>query len=174
MALAVEPSLCDAGSVKRIATFAALATIFAGPLLNQAEAQATSVKRITRGLPTSSPDPAAPGGGRQGGGGPPPPPGAPGSARQPAPPTTQVIVSTNLVPAQKTDEEKAELLKKTIEFQKRRAGEGSATSQYDLGMRYLKGDGVEKNLEEARKWLELSAKGGNNQAKAKLEELDKK
>jgi TPR repeat protein len=168
MTLAAATAMCDAGFVKRIALCAVLATIFAGPLLDIANAQATSVKRITRGLPTSAPDPTAPGGGRQGGPTPPP------AAARSAPPTTQVITSTNQVTPQKTDEEKAELLKKTIEFQKRRAAEGSATSQYDLGLRYLNGDGLEKNPEEARKWLELSAKGGNNQAKAKLEELDKK
>src|SRR5258706_16317867 len=97
MALAVRLVLCDAPAVKRIALLAVLATLSAGPFLHNVAGQATSPKRITRGLPTSSPDPSAPGGGR---------PGAPGPApgRPAAPPTTQVIVSTNgAAPVQKTD-----------------------------------------------------------------------
>jgi hypothetical protein len=66
---------------------------------------------------------------------------------------------------------KAEQDQKVIEFQKQRAASGSASAQYDLGVRYLDGDGVEKNPELARKWLEASAKNGNRQAAKKLESL---
>ncbi len=69
----------------------------------------------------------------------------------------------------KTQAEKNEILRKTIESQKTRAEAGSASAQYDLGVRYLDGNGVEKNLELAKKWLELSAKQGNSQAAKKLE-----
>ncbi len=68
---------------------------------------------------------------------------------------------------------KEEATRKTIEFQKKRAAEGSATAQYDLGMRYLKGDGVEKDEAKGRELLETSAKNENSQAIKKLKELDK-
>jgi TPR repeat protein len=74
---------------------------------------------------------------------------------------------------QQSAAEKAEGTKKAVEFQKKRAAEGVASAQYDLGVRYLKGDGVEKNLDEARKWLDASAKQGNSMAAKKLEDLKK-
>ena len=67
----------------------------------------------------------------------------------------------------------AELLRKTVESQKKRATEGSAGAQYDLGIRYLTGDGVEKSPELGRKWLGLSAAQGNTGAIRKMEELKK-
>jgi hypothetical protein len=67
----------------------------------------------------------------------------------------------------------AELLRKTVESQKKRAAEGSAGAQYDLGLRYLAGEGVEKNPELGRKWLDLSAAQGNTGAIRKIEELKK-
>ncbi len=134
---------------------------FAGSI----QAQATSVKRITRGLPGSSPPAQAPSS---------KPVSAPVVAIVPAQGSTNATnLFFNAAPG-KTEKEKDELLRKTIEYQKKRAGEGSATSQYDLGMRYLKGDGLDKDLELARKWLTMSADGGNNQAREKLLELDKK
>ena len=144
----------------------ALIVVASALAIHSAHAQATSVKRITRGLPGSGPGPAGP-----------------GSAAKPAAPSTAIVPTQtgtnatnlflNVVPG-KTDKEKEELVRKTVEYQKQRAEEGSATSQYDLGMRYLKGDGVEKDLELARKWLTKSAEGGNSQAKEKLSDLDKK
>lgn len=91
------------------------------------------------------------------------PPSAP--AAIPAP------VVTNAVP-EKTPEQKAQLLQKTIEFQKKRAAAGAPTAQYDLGMRYLNGDGLEKNPELAQKWLKAAATNGNSQAVKKLKELN--
>lgn len=99
---------------------------------------------------------------------------------QPAPPAPVPVpvvappkVLTNAVP-EKTPEQKAKILQKTIEFQKQRAEAGAPTAQYDLGMRYLNGDGIEKNLELAQKWLHSAATNGNTQAVKKLEELNKK
>jgi TPR repeat protein len=88
-------------------------------------------------------------------------------------PASQPRILTNAVP-EKTKEQKEEMLRKTIEFQKKRAETGAPTAQYDLGMRYLNGDGVEKNSELAEKWLRASATNGNSQAAKKLEELNKK
>ena len=86
---------------------------------------------------------------------------APSTATKPSPPVVR----------EKTKEEKEEILKKTIEFQKQRAASGSATAQYDLALRYLNGDGVEKNLETAQKWFGEAAKQGHSGAIKKLEEL---
>ncbi|MBI3880609.1 MAG: sel1 repeat family protein [Verrucomicrobia bacterium] len=63
---------------------------------------------------------------------------------------------------------------KVLALQMRQASNGSATFQFDLGARYLKGDGVEKNEDLAREWLEKSAAQGNNQAKALLETTKQK
>lgn len=110
---------------------------------------------------------------------------APKAAEPAIPGSTQANPTTTTVPAataakvappkppEKTKEEKGAATKKIVEFQKRRAAEGYATAQYDLGVRYLKGDGVEKNPEEARKWLEAAAKQGNSMATQKLAELEK-
>lgn len=67
---------------------------------------------------------------------------------------------------------KEEAVRKTVEFQKKRADEGSESAQYELGVRYLKGDGVEKDEATARKWLTLSSKNGYGPATRKLEEID--
>lgn len=67
--------------------------------------------------------------------------------------------------------DKAELEQHVVAFQKQRAQEGSESAQYELGIRYLAGEGVEKDPKAARYWLNLAAKAGNPQAKLKLKEL---
>jgi len=130
--------------------------------VSSSHAQATSVKRIARQLPPGS-VPQAP---------PAPTPPAGSVLTPPAAPVKASVAVPPAVPAApvkpKTDAEKAELLKKTIETEKRRAEAGSDSAQYDVGMRYFRGDGVEKNLEEAEKWLERSAKQGNETAGKRL------
>ena len=130
--------------------------------------QATSVKRITKQLPPGSvPSPSQP-------------PSAPVPPAKPGPPsvTPPARTAVPVAPAApaaavktKTDAEKAELLKKTIKSERKRAEGGSDAAQYDVGMRYFRGDGVEKNLEEARKWLEMSAKQGHETAAKRLEDV---
>ena len=66
---------------------------------------------------------------------------------------------------------RAEATKKTVEFQRRKAAEGSPQFQYDLGMRYLKGDGVERDSKMARFWLKASADQSHTLAAKKLAEL---
>lgn len=78
------------------------------------------------------------------------------------------------VDPEKARQAREELTRKTVEFQTQRAENGSATAQYDLGVRYLTGDGVQTNLDLARKWLTLSAAQTNHQAMQKLVELDRK
>jgi TPR repeat protein len=70
-----------------------------------------------------------------------------------------------------TEEERRAIQQKTINFQTERAEAGAAESQYDLGMRYLKGDGLEKDPEKAAKWLKKAADQGHSQAKAALQTL---
>ncbi|MEO7676533.1 MAG: SEL1-like repeat protein [Verrucomicrobiota bacterium] len=108
---------------------------------------------------------------------------APQLGLQPTPPSptstapaaapVAVPVVTNVVP-EKTKEQKAEMVRKTVEFQKKRAEAGAPTAQYDLALRYLTGNGVEKDPKLGRKWLETAATNGSNQAVKKLSELDKK
>jgi hypothetical protein len=109
------------------------------------------------------------------------PTAAPAAAPAPVPaPAPALTVRTQalvrLVPPP-VDPEKAraakdEAQRKTVEFQKKRAAEGSESAQYELGMRYLKGDGVEKDEATGRKWLTESAKNGYTAASKKLEDLD--
>ena len=68
---------------------------------------------------------------------------------------------------------KEEVARNTLEFQKKRAAAGAAHAQYDLGVRYLNGDGVDKDLNAAQKWLQAAATQGHTQALRKLEELNK-
>ena len=51
----------------------------------------------------------------------------------------------------------------------RRAAEGSPQAQYDMGIRYLEGDGVEKDAVKGRELLEKSAQGGHEAAVKKLQ-----
>jgi len=101
-------------------------------------------------------------------------------ASRPAPPPPAAVPSPNnaAVPAPPppADAEKAkqEALRKTIEFQKKRAAEGSPSAQYELGLRYLKGDGVDKDEAAGMKLLEESAKQDYTLAKKKIEELKEK
>jgi hypothetical protein len=64
------------------------------------------------------------------------------------------------------------LVARTVEFQKQHAAQGSESAQYELGLRYLKGDGVEKDEALARKWLTVASKNGYSPATRKLAELD--
>jgi hypothetical protein len=61
-----------------------------------------------------------------------------------------------------------------INFQRQNAISGNPSSQYDLGMRYVKGDGVEQDDKQALEWLKLSAKSGHGRAKKELAALEKR
>ncbi len=84
-----------------------------------------------------------------------------------APATGTVVIAVR----ERSPEELDAIQRKTVEFQKQRAEAGSDTAQYDLAVRYLKGEGVQRDLERARRWLEKSAKAGNSLAAKKLKEL---
>lgn len=128
--------------------------------------QATSVKRIARQIKT--PPSAEPTNGVS-------KPTPPASARTPNPAAAPANPTPWYAPPprEKTKAEKEEAARKALEFQKKQAEEGSPTAQYDLGMRYLNGDGVERNPEAAKKWFELAAKQDHTQAKRQLEQISK-
>lgn len=105
-----------------------------------------------------------------------PPPPAP--ARPAANPNiTAPVATVPAAPASKAQQAStagkvsAEEAKK-VQWQKERAEAGSASVQYDLGLRYLEGKGVEKDPALAKKWLKKSADQGNAKAKEKLAELE--
>jgi hypothetical protein len=58
-----------------------------------------------------------------------------------------------------------------IKFEIQEAEKGDATAQYMLGRRYLYGDGIPKDEQQARHWLEASALQGNPDARSKLQSL---
>lgn len=58
-----------------------------------------------------------------------------------------------------------------IKYHRQRAEGGSDSAQFELGMRYYTGNGVEKDEKLGREWLEKSAKAGNIKAIDKLKEL---
>lgn len=62
--------------------------------------------------------------------------------------------------------------RKAIEFQITRAEAGSAMAQYDLGVRYLKGNGLPLDENKAQGFLLKSANQGHGPAKAKLKEIE--
>ncbi|MBI2927031.1 MAG: sel1 repeat family protein [Verrucomicrobia bacterium] len=103
---------------------------------------------------------------------PPPPPPRRAAPAAPAVSAAPAVPAAPVDPA-KAAEAKAEQVKKTVEFQKKRAEQGSPSAQYDLGLRYAYGDGVEQDYELGKKWFGEAAKNGNKQAAAKLEEFKK-
>ena len=84
---------------------------------------------------------------------------------------SNVVYVTVAPPADAAQKEDAQ--RKAVESEKKRAMEGSSGAQYDLGIRYLTGDHLEKNLELARQWFSLAAQQNNPAAIRKLEEISK-
>lgn len=72
-----------------------------------------------------------------------------------------------------TPENRAAQADKLLEWQHQRAAQGSATAQYDLGLRYLEGKGVAKDEVEALRLLRAAAAQGHTQASDKLKVLEK-
>jgi len=154
-------------NVQAVMKTAPLLCLIAVPFLFLPDSHAQSARQLTRKIVPPSNNP-------------PPNGAAPASRPAPVPPRAVSPSSgtTNAAPAPPppADLEKAkqETLKKTIEFEKKNAEKGSAWAQYSLGVRYLTGDGVEKDEDAARKWLEAAAKNDDTRAKKKLEELNER
>jgi hypothetical protein len=59
----------------------------------------------------------------------------------------------------------------TLKFYQEQAEKGDAYGQYRMGIRYLEGDGVPKDLAKARDYLSKAAAQGNKEAAAELAKL---
>lgn len=92
-------------------------------------------------------------------------------AQRPATQNPQaVVVQPQVDPAkQKAAQEEAQ--KKAVALLQKRATDGSADAQYDLAMRHLKGDHVEKSPTLAKSWLEKAAATGHERSIKKLAEI---
>ncbi|MSU37316.1 MAG: hypothetical protein EXS36_19910 [Pedosphaera sp.] len=95
-------------------------------------------------------------------------PRPPAASAQAAPP----LAVAKPVDKAKVAAEKEEAKQRLVAYQKDRAEQGSARSQYDVGLRYLTGDGVGQDVKVGREWLKKSAAQNNDDAVAKLKELD--
>ena len=105
------------------------------------------------------------------------PEGPPPQSKTAPPPSQSQQTSSNkakVVIPEKSAEAKQDIVQRTVEIQRKRAEKGDAIAQYDYGMRLLRGEGLEKNMDEARKWLKRSADQGNSLAKKQLAEIEKK
>ncbi|MHC1762906.1 MAG: tetratricopeptide repeat protein [Verrucomicrobiia bacterium] len=63
--------------------------------------------------------------------------------------------------------------RRVVEFQKKRAAEGSVEAAFELGKRYLEGRGVDKDADQARRYLQQAAAGDHKEAKALLASMPK-
>jgi len=87
-------------------------------------------------------------------------------------PPAHVLTPAERAAAQTTgDKKKAEAEVAKLKFDQDQAEDGKDLYQYRLGMRYLKGEGVEKDLAKAREWLKKSADQGNQDAAKQLAKL---
>jgi TPR repeat protein len=59
-----------------------------------------------------------------------------------------------------------------LKYNQELADKGDAYGQLRMGERYLKGEGVEKDLDKARRYLQMSADQGNGTARKLLEQLN--
>lgn len=96
-------------------------------------------------------------------------PEAYGQKPKPAIVPNQPLVVSKAAPPKQTAEETE---RKVLEFQKQQAEKGSGYAQYEMGLRYLSGRGVEQDVAKGREWLEKAALNGNSDAQRKLKALD--
>lgn len=76
------------------------------------------------------------------------------------------------VDPEKLKAEKERLAQNTLAWQKERAEAGSSAAQFAMGMRYLKGDGVEPDPDKAMEYLKKASTNGESRATKKLQELE--
>ena len=127
------------------------AFLFLGILLWACAVNAQSARQLTRKIVPQQQQPASPGAG-----------GVAGAAARPATPVDPAKIKA----------EQSQTEKNLILYQLKRAEAGSDHAQYELGVRYLTGKGVEKDEKLAGKWLRKSAKAKNPNALKKLKELE--
>ncbi len=78
---------------------------------------------------------------------------------------------TNPVASSKITKPSTSASAATIKFLQDKAAEGSPMAQYRLGEKYVKGDGVEANLELAKFWLQAACTNGSIEASNLLSKL---
>jgi TPR repeat protein len=83
--------------------------------------------------------------------------------------TAQEVAAANANAAKKKTETDAAKLK----FQQQQADDGKATYQYQMGMRFLHGDGVTQDRTKALDYLSKAAAQGNEDAKTALANFSK-
>lgn len=139
-----------------------VAALILAPILVSAQTQkkepprkvpktASSGRSLTQGIVPLRPDPGSQSGKDQ-----------PAASKAPA--------QQRAVPERAPVDEKEQ---KVFAFHLKRAEDGSASSQYEVGSRYVEGKGVEKNRTEAIKWLEKSLKQRNRKAAGLLDRARK-
>jgi hypothetical protein len=86
--------------------------------------------------------------------------------------TTTSVVAPQLAPVRPvvipTEAQRAQTEATVIAWQIKQAAAGYASAQYDLGVRYLTGNGVEKDLDKAISLLESAAKQNHSLAQKRL------
>jgi hypothetical protein len=89
-----------------------------------------------------------------------------------APAPTKAVETPAPAEKQKPIASEARLNHNALMWQLERAQAGSSTAMRSIGMRYLTGDGLEKNEAKAREWLKKGAAGGDSAAVKELARLD--
>lgn len=149
-------------SVMKTRLYVLAGAVLAGSLAPLLHAQYLAPRQYLRRLDPNAPSPRP--------ANPPAPALPPGPVVTPPPalPASPAATNTNT----RARAEQLEAQKRAVEALRKRAEAGSASAQYELGMRYLTGKGVATNLVEARKWFEAAARQGDYWAKKKLAELE--
>ena len=81
------------------------------------------------------------------------------------------IVANPIPPREQIEAKAAKRNQAAIDSLTRNATKGLAFAEYELGLRYLKGDGVEVDPAKAKEWLQKAAAQGYAKAKAALQSL---
>lgn len=80
--------------------------------------------------------------------------------------TPAIAQDEGAAPQKHTEEVTSDVV--SLSDQMQSAQEGSVTAQYNLGMRYYNGDGVDKDYKSAAMWLDKAANQGDMDAQASL------
>ncbi|MBI4382782.1 MAG: SEL1-like repeat protein [Nitrospinae bacterium] len=56
---------------------------------------------------------------------------------------------------------------------RKKAGQGDADAQYNLGIMYQLGRGVEQDFDESTRWYRKAAERGHAEARREVEKLDR-
>jgi hypothetical protein len=88
------------------------------------------------------------------------------------PPTPPVLSEAETAKKAKLKSERERLNHNTLLWQIDRAQAGSPSAMGSLGMRFLSGNGLEKDEAQARQWLQKGADAGDSVSKRELGRMD--